>query len=186
MQLSTQKMRLRSSCQTLCRNTWRRRWRSETVASNSSHFESHAVSKHVATTLTSGAPGRKNVETTAAIGVPRIFSGVGGSGRRPVNPPTPEGKRRVGVTEGANIKKVLGLLATTQRRRNVSGLAIQGEPSLRPFPKDFPALIKESFHDCLSPDTTDGPYGMMPIDDDDGFSSRRRKIIIRSSYPHRV
>ena len=91
MQFSIQKMRLRSSYQTLCRSTWRRRWRSETVASNSSHFESHAVSKHVATTLTSGAPGRKNVETTAAIGVRRIFSGVGGSGRRPVNPPTPEG-----------------------------------------------------------------------------------------------
>ena len=69
----------------LCRNTRRRRWRSEKVASNSSHFESHAVSKHVATTLTSGAPGRKNVETTAAVGVPRIFSGVGGSGRRPVS-----------------------------------------------------------------------------------------------------
>ena len=52
-------VRLRSSYQTLCRNTWRRRWRSETVASNPSHFESHAMSKRVATTLTSGAPGRK-------------------------------------------------------------------------------------------------------------------------------
>ena len=85
------KMRLRSSCQTLRRNTWRRRWRSEIVARNSSHLESHAVSKHVATTLKSGAPGRKNVETTASIGVPRIFPGsaavaAGQSIRRPPGP----------------------------------------------------------------------------------------------------
>ena len=37
------------------------------------------------------------METTAAIGVPRIFSGVGGSGRRPVNPPTPEGRAACGA-----------------------------------------------------------------------------------------
>ena len=35
------------------------------------------------------SPTSKNVATTVAIGVPRFFFGVGGSGRRPVNPPTP-------------------------------------------------------------------------------------------------
>ena len=115
MQFSRRKTRLRSSYPTLCRNTLRRRWRSETVASNSSHFESHAVSKHVATTLTSGAPGRKNVETTASIGVPRIFPGsaavaAGQSIRRPRR-----AGRRVGLTEGANMRKVLSLKVSGAR-----------------------------------------------------------------------